>query len=574
MRRDPANKCYLPLGWPTNMNLSCKPMIAIKLFPIVAILNLLLSAPGVFAGKLNPETLPRTGCNMNWASFHPTSPSLPLTNVLRIADNWSSAASFERDARGYPTRLNPGEAATTRFFGQNPYPTGPEAVYTLRWEGRGTLEIAYRGGLYRIDEKAKSPIKLTFPEGTKGPVELTILSTDPTDRLRDLRFYLPGYDDGSNTWTDHFLEFYSNFDIARFSWGAAVNHENASHIVEWEDRRPPTHFTYGMSPELGEDYGVPYEVMIELVNTLDIDLWVNIPHLVSDDYLRTAARLFRDQLEPGRRVWIELGNEVWNNWFPAYHDLTEEARQATAVEQRQVYLGHIYGRRALNMFRIFGEVFSITGDRHRLVTVLAGQSGWFQPMEQAFGEIEREGGVDAIDVLAIAPYFGPNKYEGEQRLKGLIEGKSPTDYELDDPFWNEIEDVLRWAIDNRFDPVHEGGAENMKYRALSLRTGIPLVAYEGGQHVESFSGGEEWIGPWVAPINRHPLMVRLYEYYLDAWQQFSGHTFLFHVDIEPATSDSAFGFKETYLQPDEEAVKFAWYLDWRARQLAKQKETP
>lgn len=528
------------------------------------------------ARAVDPGTLPLAGCNLQWASFAWESPSLPFTNIVKFGSGWFGNPSFPRDPQGWPTDLQ-GQTARMLLLGEVPYPSGPGEAYTVRWEGEGTFEIRYPGGSFNVDTSSlTSPQSFTLPANTFGDWELVLTSSETSDHLRNIRIYLPGYDDGSGTWTDHFKEFYSNFDIIRFSWGTGVNSESSSFIVDWEDRRRPDYLTYGFDyfthptegwSEIMEDKGVPYEVMVELCNELDIDLWVCVPHHISDDYIDQAATLFRDQLEPGRRVWLELSNEVWNTVFPAYPDFE---RIAESTPENDTVM-QIYGQRALNLFQRFEAIYAATGERHRLINVLAGQAGWSLPLREAIGAINDLNGMESVDVFAIAPYFGLDDEADPPALELILSGEDPNDHGPESPIWEEIEGVLMAEVVRTFSD--EGGRfatgpENRRMVQIAAQYDKTLVSYEGGQHLSTFFGPYgSWLGPWVGPINRHPMMQRLYEAYMQGWSEIGGSTFLFFADFFIANDEESFGFKETWDQPNIDAPKFFWYLGWRPDRL-------
>src|SRR5205823_4093483 len=53
----------------------------------------------------------------------------------------------------------------------------------------------------------------------------------------------------------------------------------------------------------------------QLANQTGKDLWVNVPVGATDDYVRQLATLLKNSLNPGRAVYVEFSNEVWNGQF-------------------------------------------------------------------------------------------------------------------------------------------------------------------------------------------------------------------------------------------------------------------
>jgi len=61
--------------------------------------------------------------------------------------------------------------------------------------------------------------------------------------------------------------------------------------------------------------GFPYEVVVALVNKTKSNVWVNIPHNASVDYVSDTAKYFTENLNEESKVFLELSNEVWNGGF-------------------------------------------------------------------------------------------------------------------------------------------------------------------------------------------------------------------------------------------------------------------
>lgn len=112
--------------------------------------------------------------------------------------------------------------------------------------------------------------------------------TNPSNYIRNIRVIRPGYE--NTWWTQKFspllLEKLAPFKTLRFmDW----TNTNAQTDAEWSDRVLTTDRTYTAN-------GVAWEEVINLANILGKDVWVNIPHLASDEYITELAKLFLDKL--------------------------------------------------------------------------------------------------------------------------------------------------------------------------------------------------------------------------------------------------------------------------------------
>ncbi len=61
--------------------------------------------------------------------------------------------------------------------------------------------------------------------------------------------------------------------------------------------------------------GLPYEVIVALINQTKSNVWVNIPHNASIYYVTDMANYFKEHLNKDSKIFLELSNEVWNGGF-------------------------------------------------------------------------------------------------------------------------------------------------------------------------------------------------------------------------------------------------------------------
>lgn len=66
---------------------------------------------------------------------------------------------------------------------------------------------------------------------------------------------------------------------------------------DWANRVQLSHRTYTAS-------GAPWEEVIHLANLLGKDVWINIPHLATADYITQLAQLFLNKLEPHLKIHV------------------------------------------------------------------------------------------------------------------------------------------------------------------------------------------------------------------------------------------------------------------------------
>lgn len=84
---------------------------------------------------------------------------------------------------------------------------------------------------------------------------------------------------------------------------------NNNYQQRWSERVTRSNRTYSIS-------GAPMEDVILLANAVGSNVWLNVPHLADDEFVRQMARLVATDLRPDLNVSIELSNEVWGSLFP------------------------------------------------------------------------------------------------------------------------------------------------------------------------------------------------------------------------------------------------------------------
>ncbi|MDC7223720.1 MAG: hypothetical protein PQJ60_08275, partial [Spirochaetales bacterium] len=227
---------------------------------------------------------------------------------------------IERDRYGYPTYLpqetSDGHESQVRFLINNYY----EGRYRVFYEGEGTLE----GGSNRLEE---DDLGLYIDlAGTGGNTWLNITESSVDDPLHNIRiipeeYEMYSYDDydpdAFPTFLADYQEGLEDFQALRFmNWIRTNNSEQ----VDWgldstdnyseedytDDRITTHHYSQATSR------GISFDYAIELCNELEVDAWVCIPHMASDDYITRLAELWRDNLDSDRTIYLEFSNEMWN----------------------------------------------------------------------------------------------------------------------------------------------------------------------------------------------------------------------------------------------------------------------
>jgi hypothetical protein len=461
--------------------------------------------------------------------------------------------SVQTDAQGWPLtmELDNGVRAdrlVTIVMGGAEVPDAfPEGNYELLYEGSG--EILVEGGMELVEEE---PGRMVYSYDGGSTVHLYILETDPEDHLRNFRMYRPDTEPGQ-TFVPSYIEYLKPYSVIRplHFFGDQLTYGPR---VAWEGRKPYEYSHWGGA------LGAPYELGFELANESNSDLWLNIPIAADDGFVAQLARLALEMLDSNRKVYIELGNELWNFTFPyalGRDYALEQARlrwpdvEGTVqpyTDGDEVYesmMIHSWeGARTVEVSRIFKEEWGSEADR--VIAVATGQIGGSFPfyypsrlLLECPVYVGEEGGEpcgDQVDAFGVAPYVG--EYEGEVEF----DRSSP------EAFFSEAISYVRgegpWGPDSE-----EMGIRYLirSDKALADEFGLPLISYEGGQH---------FVGDRYSRdvVNVHPLMRELYDALFEVWREEGGGLFVHLGGVIPRGRNEP-GTEPTYFQSENFGIK-------------------
>ncbi|MBI3967261.1 MAG: cellulose-binding protein [Chloroflexi bacterium] len=436
---------------------------------------------------------------------------------------WQDSRTVDTDANGWVRSLASGQIARTLMFGAERmrYPAGR---YVVEYEGEGTIE--YAGGARRVETARGRDVIEADP--ARGGIALFITALNTSNYIRNIRVRPENAAPGA-LFNPIFVDRIKNYKAIRFmNWMLGQNNNNYVQRT-WDDRPKVEDARWSTK-------GAPVEIMVALANEVGADPWFTIPHLADDDYVRNFARTVKANLNPDRKVYVEHSNEVWNGFYP----------QARYAQARGLALGlstnayqaqmRYHALRSRQIFGIFEEVF----EPERLVRVLGSFAAnpWTTEQMLAFGDTRAH-----TDAVAIAPYFGINVAD-QERARGMT---------LDQLF-SELE--------SRSLPQARRFAQD--HLTITRRYGLPLVAYEGGQHLVGV--GQMQTDPTLNALydaaNRDPRMGTLYSRYLQDWNDAGGQLFMHLTNCFANSRYGRFGSLEYIDQPREQAPKYDALQRW------------
>ncbi|HPE60566.1 MAG TPA: hypothetical protein PLB10_09530 [Thiolinea sp.] len=515
-----------------------------------AVLGLFLLSTPLFAIS------PFIGINTNEPVWFDA--SVPFVDLFKTSEPFRDNRELTRgnvqyDADGWVTRLNGGQAGGyfVRWL-----PTGalPQGNYTVRYDGSGKLAYTESATLVS-SQPGRDVITLRPNADNEISAALIIQQSDPANPLRNIRITLPGgicqgnpfqrvnsaaqcggkpFLDFENyaeqvRFNPDYLNFMRQFRTLRFMGMSGITRNERQ--VSWTRRANLQEATW--SGGYGER-GIPVEVMVDLANRLNANAWFNIPHLADQDYIQQFARYVARNLRPNLKAYIEYSNEMWNTAFSqAQYAQREGYRDQLDADPLLAGL-KFYSFRSLQVFRTWDQAFQ--GNRQRLVRVLSGWAG--NPATTApiltGSNVYRE-----TDAFAIAPYF----YASQE---ALMQVRS-----VDDVFRLINDPQQHYSVDNTLNIVNKHAEILKPYK-------IPLVAYEGGQHLVHYGtqSKRQHPNPILAAANRDPRMEQAYIRLLQGFRQAGGTLFMAFSSPRINGHYGFWGIKEYLNEPPAQTPKY------------------
>ncbi|OHD12657.1 MAG: hypothetical protein A2086_03445 [Spirochaetes bacterium GWD1_27_9] len=479
-------------------------IVLFLLFVFLVIFLMIQAGCNLSGTENNSTTVTTKGSNgiklpigMNIAELNYYTPQVIFTDVMTTASpyrtpEWGYLADgdINLDENGYPiglpqTRKSDGKSTYIRFLVNDYY----KGKYRILYQGKGTL-----GGNVTL-ENSKYYITL---DGLGEHKWIDILTSDPTDYIRSIKILPIEYENGEPypTFLKKFLDGLRTFHALRFMDSSRINF---SIQVNWSDRVTKTYYTQG------GDKGVSFDYAIDLCNEIDADAWVCVPHKATDDYIRNMAKLWRDNLKSGKKIYLEFSNETWNWSFSQSQYIVNNAPDAVDVYVSQDLAA--IGTAGINhpekdaymmarCFKIWGEEFS--GSPTRLVKVATGQHAWVDNSRRILEYLFKVAKVPC-DAFAIGGYFS---FTEEDHNNWLTSTPSPEKI---------CEDTLA-----RFATTSELWTKQSA--AYAAQYGVDFLVYEGGQHMQPY---QQQVWSYNDNLYEAQINPKIYDLYI---KNFSIHT--------------------------------------------------
>jgi hypothetical protein len=410
-------------------------------------------------GAAPAEATPKLAVGMNVSRVTPDNHEWVFVDVMKRSDGWRYLEDLGRrplsdgrpagkpvpeDEHGWPLPAE-GKTVVTRLFLRmdGHYPAGE---YVCTWKGKGQVDVRKAG---RVTKKEPNRL-LVDVVPSRGELHVSIQDSDPTDPVRDVRLWMPGFEDAESPFHPMWVERLRPFAALRFSnWSCVYSNDGV-----WENRPLVT------DARQTSNNGVALEYMIEACNVVGADPWFTMPHLADDEYVRSFATLVKERLDPERRIYVEWSNETWNRIFPQGKWTIAQSRQ-----QRKHH-GAIHAEEALRDFRVWHEVFG--DDKDRVVRIGSGHANDVSVARAVLGGLG-----DEVDAIAIAPYFGVRA-----ERQGLTMQSTADD----------IVAAARTHLTQKIIPAVRRHGELVAEHSEVTGRHVALLAYEAGQSIRARAG--------------------------------------------------------------------------------------
>jgi hypothetical protein len=402
----------------------------------------------------------------------------------------------------------------------------------------------------------------------------------------------------------------ADWGFIRFmDWGAT----NASPQQDWSDRRLPSHVFMGgilnpRAPSAASDgdreTGVAFEHMVALCNQTGRNLWINVPHLATDDFITRLARLIAfgsDGVNPydaprsnplflplrsDLKVYVEFSNEIWSGGYAfPQGNWAEEQAAARGLSKPQ-----FTARRFADTWRIFQQVFGGTTRLVRVAAIFTANDSYSRPFLQELGAYGTTlSPAVRPDVLAVTTYFG-NDIQGFVDERGFTAGKL-----YDDPYWSSSQFAGHMTIafdewtrrilagdsaaGSGPDATGIGGGFSPSLRTLPNETlgySLPIIAYEGGPSLftddidrDAANGSgvptDDGVTTFVSAMNRDARIAGVYRIHLEMARSKGLWTHTPYTDTGTWSRFGQWGHLESLDQPPAAAPKYALMLEHFSR---------
>ncbi len=509
----------------------------------------------------------------NVSGLYKLNSSLPFSDLFKLSQGWYTSCEYDwRNKRAIDPGCTAGNSFNTKEQGwldkdangwvrslplreERPIFTSvvssinlpqhfPLGRYVLLYEGEGNIQV--EGGV-SIRSNQYGRIEFDLTELRRG-LKVHVKTTNPRNYIKNIHLVSAQNERTfkQNPINPAYLSKVRSFSAIRFMpW---QNSKNTT-LVNWSDRPTVNASHYNTAK------GVPIEIMVDLVNQTNAAPWFSMPYKANSDFVHNFARLVKQRLRGGKKVYVEYSNEVWNSLYPVHHMAARLAMSRWSGQyqnkgglRKQYLIANWYGEKSAETCNIWKQEFGAQSGR--VVCVISSFARTPDIGREALAcPLSRYAPcASGMGAYAVAPYFGDNVAQIKNRAQVKQWAHSGT------AGLNKLFNELDHGGELNGGPT--GGSIRLAYDngmkgsiAVAREFGLEAVAYEAGQHLKRDDPPHTIHDPAIKQMflqaNLDPRMGKLYTKYLNTWRQAGGGLLLHFYGIAESEPNTAFGMLES-----------------------------
>lgn len=473
---------------------------------------------------------PSQGLNLGGQSYA-YSDSFSSLNLFHGADAWitfdangqEQRGQVATDTKGWVPDLPVVNGQTQTIYANIFYTKIiPPGDYIVEWTGEGTLST-----YSTMESMGSNKFRIKF-EGSSATdengISLFIDSTDPNNTgnyIRDIKVYQEKYSDllaNGEHFDPKWFQQVDDFRVLRtHDWQGT----NFSKVTDWT----PTIVTADQAFWVKDGRGMPFELLVEMANETRSDLWINVPHMATDQYMREAAAYVKQNLDKDLNVYVEYTNEYWTTIFDQHPYLN--AKGAELFGNAPFANAQAYGARASEMTQIFKSVFG--SEDARLIPTVTLNHNAFNTTEAltmlTTPAYVAKGGISPLD--AGIKFLGTDGYLSWFNTDPATDAMVDQWMTQPDKGFGAARDFLINQLNTDLAPAWTKG------RALSDQYGLKFGVYEGGALLlngDYQNPGAPRFTQFNEDVQLSPEMRQVYEAELAAWKTVGSGPFAWYSD--------------------------------------------
>lgn len=392
--------------------------------------------------------------------------------------------------------------------------------YTLTWTGTGTATMSGATVVSTTYDAGSNTTTVVLNVTSASNNTITWQNTHRTNGgaagFTDAHLMRPGHVWPTDYWNKAFGAALAPFTLVRCMNCVGRSSQDAPmHATDtaWSSRVPADSHNLSTAGR-----GVPWEDIVKMGNDLNRSLYLTIPYLADDDYLLQLARLLRygsdasgtpytttqespvhPPLKAGLHVYIEWGNEIWNN-----------VSQAVALSDASVAAGdpeHLNydssGNRYVEMYRYVGYKTVKTSETFRSVfgdaamgtvvrIVLAGQQANYAVLDGEVSYVQNVWGPgSSFSTIDGAP-------NPKRSFKDYVYAVSYAPYLRYGTATPTDNETAFQALSNYYSVATGGSAPTISasidhYESIAAGLGCKTITYEGGLEIWTSNAWDTYV---------------------------------------------------------------------------------